>query len=387
MSMKRVMIALLLSVIVPNMFAATLYTNEVNGIKWVYSLADGKVTLGGGSSSAPAIASNPSGKVEIPSFLGETPVVAIASYAFNGKTGIKDLTVPNSVTNIGNCAFQNCSGVTNIVIAKGTQYIGYGAFGGCASMESLTIPFVGTRRGNSGYEATFGYMFGNNSSQGSRQIRQTYGSGSYNYATYYIPSNLVSVVVTDETRIGYGAFFGCEDLRSVTIEDGVTAVDAHAFYFCTRLEDVSLPETLSSVGSYAFKGCKSLSSETLASFPSSLKTIGYAAFSGCETALGEIVIPEGMEVIGDYAFENCYNVTNVTISSTVTNIGQNAFLNCRSITSLTVPDNVLYIGSGAFGGCASMESLTIPFVGTRRGNSGYEATFGYMFGNNSSQGS
>ena len=163
-----------------------------------------------------------------------------------------------------------------------------------------------------------------------------------NTSTCYIPSNLVSVVVTDETRIGYGAFYGCEDLRSVTIEDGVTTIGTSAFYGCSRLEDVSLPETLSSVGSYAFQGCKSLSAETLASFPSSLKTVGSYAFSGCETAIGEIVIPEGVEVIGDYAFQNCYNVTNITLSSTVTNIGQCAFLDCRSITSLTIPDRAVH---------------------------------------------
>ena len=95
------LVAGLLAVVSMEVFAATMYTNEVNGIKWVYTLSSGKATLGGGNSSTPAIAGNPSGKVEIPSTLGETPIVAIASYAFNGKTGIKDLTVPNSVTNSG----------------------------------------------------------------------------------------------------------------------------------------------------------------------------------------------------------------------------------------------------------------------------------------------
>ena len=129
--------------------AATLYTNEVSGVQWVYSVSNGAATLGGGSSSLPAIIGNPAGKIEIPSAFGETQVVAIANYAFNGKTAIKELAVPNSVTNIGSYAFQNCSSATNIVISEGVQYIGRGAFGGCESLESLTIPFVGTRRGNS----------------------------------------------------------------------------------------------------------------------------------------------------------------------------------------------------------------------------------------------
>ena len=111
-------------------FAAPMYTNEVNGIKWVYTVNDGKATLGGGNSSTTAIVGNPSGKVEIPSVLGETPIVAIASYAFNGKTGIKDLTVPDGITSIGTYAFNGCSGMTNLVVAKTVTSMGEGVFAG-----------------------------------------------------------------------------------------------------------------------------------------------------------------------------------------------------------------------------------------------------------------
>ena len=250
--------------------------------------------------------------------------------------------------------------------------VAYGSFRGDASREQRIRGIAGR-------------VFGNYTSTGCRQVRQWYSSS--NYDSYWIPTNLVNVVVTDEVKIDYGAFQNCEDLRSVTILDGVTDIGSYAFQGCSSLEDVVLPDTVVSVGSYAFQNCKSLSAEALASFPTSLKTVGSYAFSGCERALGEVVIPEGVEVIGSYAFQNCYNVTNVTISSTVTNIGQCAFQDCRSLRSLVIPDNVLYIGYGAFGGCASLESLTIPFVGARRGNDGTsEALFGNMFGSNTSTG-
>ena len=365
--MKVTLVGLLAAVSM-QAFAATMYTNEVNGIKWVYTLSGGKATLGGGNSSTPAIAGNPSGKVEIPSALGETPVVAIASYAFSGKTGIKDLTVPNSVTNIGNYAFQNCSSVTNLVIAKGTQYIGYGAFGGCASLESLTVPFVGKRRGNDGLtEALFGYMFGNNSSQGSRQIRQYYGSSSsYNY---YIPTNLVNVVVTDETKIGYGAFYGCEDLCSVTIGDGVTAIGTYAFYNCSRLEDVTLPDSVKSIDSTAFNGCAALNYDTT-TVPGLKLIDGWVA--GYTSQLnGAVDLTNVRGLVGEAVFKNCPGITELIVPGTMETIPDNAFYGCTNLVWVTLAEGVRSIGKSAFYGCAKLQTINIPSSLTNSGESAF----------------
>ncbi len=77
--------------------AAFAATETVNGVEWTYSVSSGGATLGGGSSSTPAIPKATSGAVEIPSELGGVPVTTIANYAFSGCSAVTALTIPNSV--------------------------------------------------------------------------------------------------------------------------------------------------------------------------------------------------------------------------------------------------------------------------------------------------
>lgn len=72
------------------------------------------------------------------------------------------------------------------------------------------------------------------------------------------------------------AFYECEDLKEVTIDEGVTEIESKAFAGCSRLERVVLPSTLKSIGDDAFDGCPRLK---------------------------EIKLPEGLEHMGNNAFK------------------------------------------------------------------------------------
>ncbi len=72
------------------------------------------------------------------------------------------------------------------------------------------------------------------------------------------------------------AFYECEDLKEVTIDEGVTEIESKAFAGCSRLETVVLPSTLKSIGDDAFDGCPRLK---------------------------EIKLPEGLEHMGNNAFK------------------------------------------------------------------------------------
>jgi hypothetical protein len=63
----------------------------------------------------------------------------IASFAFSGCSGLKSVTIPESVTEIGNYAF-GCSGLTSIAIPEGVTEIGHDAFRGCENLTSITLP-------------------------------------------------------------------------------------------------------------------------------------------------------------------------------------------------------------------------------------------------------
>lgn len=45
------------------------------------------------------------------------------------------------------------------------------------------------------------------------------------------------------TEIGTKAFYGCKNLNSVIIPEGVTAIDMYAFAFCNNLSSVTIPKS------------------------------------------------------------------------------------------------------------------------------------------------
>ncbi len=161
-------------------------------------------------------------------------VTDIGDYAFYGCESLASITIPNSVVSIREFAFQKCKSLASIIIPDSVTSIGKSAFSGCSSLESITLPFVGGSKSTTTASAStlFGYIFGTLSYTGGVATRQYYDAGSYE--TYYIPQSLKSVTITGG-NILYGAFYGCKNLTSVTIGNGVTSIGDYAFYGCTSL--------------------------------------------------------------------------------------------------------------------------------------------------------
>ena len=89
-----------------------------------------------------------------------------------------------------------------------------------------------------------------------------------------------SVIVTGSGSIPDQAFWGCRELESVVISDGVTGLGKEAFRACNKLTSITLPEGVTSIGPYAFYECYSVFTEIV--IPASVTSIGYGAFSSCD---------------------------------------------------------------------------------------------------------
>jgi hypothetical protein len=95
------------------------------------------------------------------------------------------------------------------------------------------------------------------------------------------------------TEIAPRAFSELDNLKTVTIGEGITEIPDYTFNY-SGITQLSLPTTLKSIGVEAFEGCRYLKS---------------------------VVIPEGVETIGNYAFANCFNLQSVELPSTLTSMG------------------------------------------------------------------
>lgn len=260
--------------------------------------------------------------------------------------GCKNSVIPTdgSVTSIAELAFNGCISLNSITVPNSVTSIGYQAFGGCNGLTSITLPFVGAAQ--EGSEHThFGYIFGAKTPE-------------ENSST--VPASLKTVAITEETTIGYHAFYGCNELTNITVVDSVTEISLGAFSGCYRLTNMTLPFVGAAKDSrenthfgYIF-GAKT--PETNNSAVPSLKT----------------VVITGETSIGDQAFYLCSGIKSITPPHTLTSIGSGAFQGCISLTSITIPDGVIGIGSRAFNGCTGLESITLPDSVTSIGSGAFE---------------
>ena len=140
-----------------------------------------------------------------------------------------------------------------------------------------------------------------------------------------------------------------EQVVSVVIEAGVTAIGDYAFYGMVNLKEISLPEGLLTIGDYAFKNDPRLDGVVL---PAGLKRIGESAFYGC-AALSEIVIPEGIYTIWGYTFKNCSALASVSLPKTLIKIDEAAFYG-TALKELDIPAEVAIIGTYCFKNCTAL---------------------------------
>lgn len=110
--------------------------------------------------------------------------------------------------------------------------------------------------------------------------------------TVYVPNTIYGNKVLG---IANYAFFGCENLKSITISSEIEAVGEYAFSQCTNLTDVNLGTGMLELGSYAFEGCYSLKRIAVSDV---LAVVGEGAFNGCY-AVTDIYYP-GTEELWSY---------------------------------------------------------------------------------------
>lgn len=186
-----------------------------------------------------------------------------------------------------------------------------------------------------------------------------YRSGNPNNANapwYSSREDIKNVTISNGiTKIGDEAFEGCIGLERIAIPNSVVNIGESAFYRCESIANIELPRNLTVIGRHAFSFCSSLKSVEI---PSKVTSIGAGAFTGCE-GMESVNIPGSIERIEDWVFSVCRNLTSIEIPNSVTSIGVGAFYICSNLKSIEIPSSVWSIGNVAFAQCHKLESITV----------------------------
>ena len=363
---------------------------------YTYTLDDAnRATITGYSGNATAL--------YIPGEIDGHEVVAIGDRAFENRTDLRTVMIPDSVTRINGNAFYGCSNLANVTLSKNLESMGSSAFGNCDGLTQIEIP-----KSLESCDISYGSYGPFRDCDKLKKVKFEEGTTVIATMLFHhctgieeieIPdtvtiikdsafeecTNLRSVQIPDTvTKIEPEAFQNCVGLTNIRIPDSVTRIDGGAFYGCSNLVNVTLSKNLESMGNSAFGNCDKL---TEIEIPKSLTSCdifygSYGPFRDCDklkkvkfeegttviatmlfhhcTGIEEIEIPDTVTIIKDSAFEECTNLKSIQIPNTVTKIEPEAFYNCTSLTTVNIPDTVKSIDKSVFSGCASLTEVHLP---------------------------
>ena len=273
---------------------------------YTYTLDDAnRATITGYSGNATAL--------YIPGEIDGHEVVAIGDRAFENRTDLRTVMIPDSVTRINIGAFSGCINLANITLSKKIEKIGENAFYNCDSLQSVEIPKC------------------------LNDVYARYDSIDIPNGVFNECSNLKTIIFEEgSTVIADALFRGCDGLESVTIPNTVTQIYGYAFADCKNLKNINISDSVTVLEENVFQNDTSITEINL---PDSITALGRGVFSGCDR-LKSIVIPDSVTNIGISAFSECKNLESVTLSKELEKIGENAFYNCDSLQSIEIPKSL-----------------------------------------------
>ena len=295
--------------------------------------------------------------------------------AFRNCTGLKEITISDSVTTIGNRTFLGCTNLEKVILPKNLTSLGKNAFDGCTSLKTIEIPksmanskstdvFV-----NSGLESvTF--------EEGINRIPALF-TGAENLKNISIPESATCIsknafknctsitelnLPSSIIHIEEAAFKGCTSLTDIGFSEGLLKIDYETFSGCTALKEVDLPDSVTYIGTYAFKDCTSL---LKVSMPANLFEMYTSPFSGC-TNLKTLQIPKALQKV-NCCFADC-SLETITFEEGTTLIPEKLFYEAKSVKSVKLPETLETIQNAAFRDCTALESISIPASVTKIGS-------------------
>lgn len=353
--------------------------------------------------------------------------VEIGAGAFSN-TPITEIEMATPCDSILGGTFSDCPNLTKITIGEGLKYIGDKAFAN-SPVKEANLPSTLRDISSTAFTGYSSYCPFVNDIQPENHIRYI-GKVAYqcvdrdleeytikdgtvtladnlfenwqgNATTFHIPASV--------EQIGSRVFAGTQ-IKTLPEMLGLKRIGGEAFYGCKNLKKVTIPETVEYIGGGAFYGCSNIWSLTYnainaecerlmeSNIPLEKIVIGdkvrrlpRGIFSGREFT--EVALPACLERIDDSAFYGCKNLTTINLSDSIRYIGDNAFYGCSSLKNIhwslrlttigsrafrqtaletiSLPEGVTSVGDGAFYICPFAKTVYIPSTANVEGDINY----------------
>lgn len=322
-------------------------------------------------------------------------ITKIPSSAFEECKSLRNVTFGQNVTEIGSCAFRYCD-LEKIALEGKITTVGHFAFNYNANLYSVTLGENVTSTDSSFFEDYRLIEICNKSSvelvkgkgdavnvqnlcsnENEKGTLATTNDGFSYYTfndggtqkTYLLGYNGEKTALTlpassalgaESYIVNTGAFDGNTALESVVIPDGVTEIMQIAFFGCSELKSVSLGNDVATIGRRAFKNC-GLTSVTI---PESVTAVKLGAFAGCPLKrvewnavncagfTAEEVQSKTDGIFSESSLTSSRNdIETLVFGNRVQTIPARVFRTMLSVKSVTIPASVKKIDSGTFYKC------------------------------------
>lgn len=318
--------------------------------------------------------------------------VEIGAGAFSN-TPITEIEMATPCDSIREGTFSNCPNLTKITIGEGLKYIGYNAFSN-SPVKEANLPSTLRDISSNAFRGS-SYCPFINDIQPENHIRYI-GKVAYlcvdkNQEEYTIKDGTVTLadnlfenwlgnattfhIPASVEQIGNRAF-AYTQIKALPEMPGLKRIGGEAFYGCKNLKKLTIPETVEYIGGGAFYGCSNIWSLTYNAINAEcesfmepnaplekivigdkVRRLPRGIFSGKE--FSEVTLPACLERIDESAFYGCKNLTTINLSDSIRYIGDNAFYGCSSLKNIHWPLRLTTIGSKAFRQTA-LETISLP---------------------------
>ena len=169
------------------------------------------------------------------------------------------------------------------------------------------------------------------------------------YINFIIPSNI--------NTIGERCFSDCLFNRDYKISSNVKMIERCAYIYTSFEGDLVIPGNVKEIKDGAF-GCVDINSIII---EEGVERIGMHAFLFTKFRSGEIVLPDSLLFLDKSAFANNKYLTSIKIGKGLKTIKEFTFAKSSLIGKVIIPENIECIEYNAFANCRRLKEIHIPY--------------------------